>query len=135
MYLRKTKLESEIEKLKREIKELREQKEKLTKELKYIFELRYPILGPIRYTGSIAKELQITKIVFDETKGESYCTYYYDSSSYLAKFTEVGAGNGLYLNREDAEKTRELYLKEKEEENLKRIIKRYEESKRNTKKS
>jgi hypothetical protein len=115
MYLRKTKLESEIEKLKREIKELREQKEKLIEELRSIYEFRYPTGKTIHYTGSFydtrygteLKELQFVKIVFIETKGESYYTYYYD--------TEVGAVNGIYLNREDAEKARELYLKEKEE--------------------
>jgi len=119
MFLRKTELESKVEELHKNIKELTEQKMKFTKELKSVYTPQYSIGLPIYYTiyGNEVEELKIVRIVFTEQEDRSFYTYYCNAE--YKSFEEIG--DYYHLTKEDAEKSRQQYLENKKIENRKRI--------------
>jgi len=138
-FLYKSKLEDEVKRLEKSIKELREQETKLRGKMKSLYNPQFAIGTPIYSTffGDEVEELKITKIVFTEQKEMSYHEYLLNREHY--SFEKIG--NGYYLTREEAEKARQEYLKnEKErkrkeiEENYKRVKKEYEKLMKESKK-
>jgi hypothetical protein len=128
MYNEMTGLERRIEELKKEIKELVEKKEKISKKLKSIYAPKYSIGTKVYLTeyGNKVKELKINRIVFTEEEDKSYYEYYFDWE--YGHFTDIG--NGYYLTKEEAEKARELYLQQEEEKKRQEIIENYEKYKK-----
>lgn len=124
LFTKKTKLEKEVEELRKEIKELEKRKNKLKK----VYVPKYSIGTPIYCTfwGNEVKELKIIRIVFTEEKDKSFYTYHCNEE--YQEFEEIG--NGYYLTREEAEKARQEYLKNKEIEHRKEIIENYEKIKK-----
>ena len=131
-FIYKTKLENEVKRLEKSIKELREQETKLKGKMKSLYNPQFAIGTTIYSTffGDEVEELKITKIVFTEQKEMSTHEYFLDEE-YHDSFEKIG--DGYYLTREEAEKARQEYLKnEKErkrkeiEENYKRVKKEYE---------
>ena len=130
-FLYKTKLENEVKRLEKSIKELREQETKLKGKMKSLYNPQFA-LGTTVYStawGNEVQELKIAKIVFTEQEEISYYTYFLNKE--YRSFEKIGSG--YYLTRKEAEKARQEYLKnEKEkkrkeiEENYKRVKKEYE---------
>ena len=127
MFLRKTELESKVEELHKNIKELTEQKMKFTKELKSVYTPQYSIGLPIYYTiyGNEVEELKIVRIVFTEQEDRSFYTYYCNAE--YKSFEEIG--DYYHLTKEDAEKSRQQYLENKKIENRKRIEENFKKAK------
>ena len=127
MFLRKTELESKVEELHKNIKELTEQKMKFTKELKSVYTPQYSIGLPIYYTvyGNKVEELKIVRIVFTEQEDRSFYTYYCNTE--YKSFEEIG--DYYHLTKEDAEKSRQQYLENKKIENRKRIEENFKKAK------
>ena len=131
MFLHKTELEDEIEKLEKNIKELKEEEAKIKRKMKSLYNPQFAIGTTIYSTawGNEVQELKIAKIVFTEQEDKSYHTYFLNKE--YRSFEKIGSG--YYLTRKEAEKARQEYLKnEKErkrkeiEENYKRVKKEYE---------
>jgi cell division septum initiation protein DivIVA len=137
-FLRKTKLEKEVEELKNEVRKLKEQKEKIEKELKSVYSPQFKIGTPI-YTmlyGKV-KESKIKAIVFTEKENDCFYEYYYENYDY--PFQVIG--KSIFLTKEEAEMARQEYLENKKieeqkiiEENYKRAKEEYEKLKRSLKK-
>ena len=131
-FLRKTELENKVEELNKNIQELNEQKSKITKELKSVYNPKYPIGTPIFYTqwGSGVEELEIVRIEFTEREDESF--YYYYCNKEYRSFGDVG--DYYFLTKEEAEKARQKYIQEEEEKEKKQIIENYKKAKEEYKK-
>lgn len=127
-FLYKTKLENEVKRLEKIIKELREQETKLRGKMKSLYNPQFA-LGTTVYStawGNEVEELKIAKIVFTEQKEMSYHEYFLDEE-YHDSFEKIG--NGYYLTREEAEKARQEYLKNEKEEKRKAIEENYKKAK------
>lgn len=129
-FLRKTKLEKEVEELKNEVRKLKEQKEKIEKELKSVYSPQFKIGTPIyiMFYNSKVKESKIESIVF--TEKENDCSYEYYCENYDYPFQVKDIGRDIFLTKEEAEKAREEYLKNKELEKIKEIEENYERAKK-----
>jgi len=127
-FLYKSKLEDEVKRLEKSIKELREQETKLRGKMKSLYNPQFAIGTPIYSTffGDEVEELKITKIVFTEQKEMSYHEYFLDEE-YHDSFEKIG--NGYYLTREEAEKARQEYLKNEKEKKRKEIEENYKRAK------
>lgn len=123
-FLRKIGFEKDVEKLTKQVKELQEQKDKLTKEMKGIYNPLYPIGTKVFVlVWGRVEESEVRKITFIEEK---------DSNNYIygeeyRNFSQIG--NGYYLTREEAEKAKQEYLKKQETEKKEKIKKEYEQAK------
>jgi len=128
LYSRKTELEKEAEKLRNEIRDLKEQKSKLTKEMRSVYNPKYPIGTPVFFAlwGNEIEELKITRIDFTEQEDRGFYHYYCDKG--YRGFEEIG--NDYYLTREEAEKARQEYIQEEEGKKRKQIIENYKKAKR-----
>ncbi len=126
-FLRKTKLEKEVEELKNEVRKLKEQKIKIEKELKSVYSPQFKIGTPI-YTmlyGKV-KESKIKAIVFTEKENDCFYEYYYENYDY--PFQVIG--RSIFLTKEEAEKAQKEYLKNQELEKIKKIEENYERAKK-----
>jgi len=127
-FLRKTKLEKEVEELENEVRKLNEQKIKIEKELKSIYSPKFKIGTPVyilSYGGKI-KESKIETIVFTEKENDCSYAYYCENQDY--PFQNIG--KSIFLTKEEAEKAQKEYLKNQELEKIKKIEENYERAKK-----
>lgn len=126
-FLYKTKLENEVKRLEKNVKELREQETKLKGKMKSLYNPQFAIGTTIYFTawGNEVEELKITKIVFTEQEEISYHTYFLNKE--YRSFEKIGSG--YYLTRKEAEKARQEYLKNEKEKKRKEIEENYKRAK------
>ena len=127
LFLKKTELESKIEELKKEIKELNEQRNKITKELKSVYDPKYPIGTLVFFThlGNEIEELKVARIEFTEQEDKSFYRYYCNKEYRV--FKEIG--DSYYLTRKEAEQARQEYLQREKEEKRKQVVENYRKAK------
>ncbi len=126
-FLYKSKLEDEVKRLEKNVKELREQETKLKGKMKSLYNPQFALGTTVYHTawGNEVQELKIAKIVFTEQEEISYYTYFLNKE--YRSFEKIGSG--YYLTRKEAEKARQEYLKNEKERKRKEIEENYKKAK------